>query len=564
MIELQERNIYTAVAESDVNASRASGSKPLVTAITIFLNAERFLEEAIQSVLAQSYEDWELLLVDDGSTDGSTEKARSYAARYPQKVRYVDHPGHENRGMSASRNLGLKKARGEYIAFLDSDDIWLPEKLERQVAILTDHPEAGMVYGAAQYWYSWTGNLDDEARDFIPGLGVSPDTLVSPPTLLKALLQSQVATSTACLARREIMRELGGYEESFRGLFEDQVFFAKVSIRAPVFVSSECWYKYRKHDDSHCTLTERAGKHHAERLVFLDWLETYSAEHAIHDPELRLAIKQERRKSRHPSLSRMSAGARYRMRTINERLKGWVRRALPAPVYRWLRSFRQQSEAAIPVGLVNFGDLRRLTPISRVFGFDRGTPVDRYYIEDFLTRNAARIRGRVLEVGDDSYTRRFGGDRVTQRDVLHVSPENPRATIVGDLATADHIPSDSFDCIVLTQTLHLIYDVRGALLTLHRILKPGGVLLITAPGISQIDHYDWGETWYWSFTARAVRRLVEEVFPGNNVFVETRGNVLAATAFLQGIALDELRTEELDHVDPDYQVTIAVRAVKGA
>jgi SAM-dependent methyltransferase len=211
---------------------------------------------------------------------------------------------------------------------------------------------------------------------------------------------------------------------------------------------------------------------------------------------------------------------------------------------------------------VRWGDLRRVTPVSRLFGFDRGLPIDRYYIEGFLARHAGDIRGRVLEVGDDSYIRRFGGERAVVRDVLHVSARNPSATIVGDLSRADHIPSDTFDCFICTQTLHLIYDFRRAIETIHRILKPGGVLLATFPGITQISRDEWSESWYWSFTALSARRLFEEVFPPADVAVEAHGNVLVAVAFLHGLAAAELRPEELDHHDPDYQCLITVRAVK--
>ena len=539
-------------------------SKSLVSIITIFLNAERFIEEAIESVLAQSYGEWELLLVDDGSTDESTAIARRYAAQYPHKVRCLEHDRHLNRGMSASRNLGISEARGEYIAFLDADDVWLPDKLKEQVAILTAHPEAAMVYGATEYWFSWTGEAEDAPRDVALGLGVESDTLVEPPTLVSALLQNQVATTTCGLARRQIVQEVGGYEESFRGLFEDQVFHSKVCLKAPVFVSGRCWYKYRKHADSCCSVAERAGRQHAERLTFLSWLEAYSDREGVADATLRQAIRKERWKARHPRLSRLPEHLSYRGRVMKEELKSVARRALPVPIYRWLRSRRNGAEDRPPVGSVSFGDLRRLTPISRVFGFDRGTPVDRYYIEDFLARNADYIRGRALEVGDDSYTRRFGGDRVAQRDVLHVSDENPHATIIADLASADHVPSDAFDCIILTQTLHLIYDVRAALATLRRILKPGGVLLATFPGITQIDHFDWGGSWYWAFTALSAQRLFGEVFAPGSFKVETHGNVFAATAFLHGVALEELRKDELDYNDPDYQVIIAVRATKEA
>src|SRR6185369_6092934 len=154
------------------------------------------------------------------------------------------------------------------------------------------------------------------------------------------------------------------------------------------------------------------------------------------DARLWRAIKRERWKARHTVLSRLPEHAHYRGRMMKEGLKSIARLALPEPVYRWLRSRRHRGEDRPPVGLVNFGDLRRLIPMSRVFGFDRGTPVDRHYIEDFLARNANRIRGRALEVGDATYTKRFGGDRVTQADVLHVSEDNPQATIIADLASA--------------------------------------------------------------------------------------------------------------------------------
>lgn len=218
--------------------------------------------------------------------------------------------------------------------------------------------------------------------------------------------------------------------------------------------------------------------------------------------------------------------------------------------------------ARVPVGAVRLADLRRLTPISRHFGYDRGLPIDRHYIEGFLARNTADVRGRVLEVGDSTYTQRYGGRRVQQSDVLHVAPGHPAATIVADLAHADHIPSGLFDCIILTQTLHLIYDVRAALRTAWRILRPGGVLLATVPGISPVDHGAWGHSWYWSFTAEALRLLVEESFPSAETQIETHGNVLAACAFLQGLAVAELSSAELDHHDPHYQVIVALRAVK--
>lgn len=219
----------------------------------------------------------------------------------------------------------------------------------------------------------------------------------------------------------------------------------------------------------------------------------------------------------------------------------------------------------IPPGKVRWGDLRRLEPLSRKFGFDRGMCVDRYYIEKFLREHSEEIRGYVLEIAEDMYTRKFGGKKVTCSEVLHVWEGNPRATIVADLTRAENIPSDTFDCIIFTQTLLCIYDVRAAVRNLYRILKPGGVLLATFPGISQISRYDmdrWGD--YWRFTTLSARRLFGEFFPQECVEVRSYGNVLVAIAFLEGLAAEELTEEELNYNDEDYQVLIAVRAVKPA
>jgi SAM-dependent methyltransferase len=214
------------------------------------------------------------------------------------------------------------------------------------------------------------------------------------------------------------------------------------------------------------------------------------------------------------------------------------------------------------IGEIDFGGLRRLTPISREFGYDRGLPVDRYYIERFLAQHSGDIRGRVLEIGDDSYTRRFGGERVNRSDVLHVNKRNPVATFIGDLTKAEHLPPEAFDCFIVTQTLHLIYDVRVALKNIYRILKPGGIVLATVPGISQISIDEWADYWCWSFTRLSIGRLFAEIFPTRAVDIDAHGNVLAAIAFLHGVAMEELRREELDYRDPCYDLLITIRAVK--
>ena len=232
-------------------------------------------------------------------------------------------------------------------------------------------------------------------------------------------------------------------------------------------------------------------------------------------------------------------------------------------LYRKWVSARHRLLGLPRTGHVSFGDLRRVEPFGRHFGTDRGQAIDRHYIEAFLQSHATDIRGRVLEVGDDGYTRQFGGQRVTHSDVLHVDASNPRATIVADLTVAPQIPDDSFDCIILTQVLHLIYEPSSAVRTLHRVLKPGGVLLLTSPGITQVPHgTNWAHTWYWAFTELAVLRMLEGAFGHGRVAVESAGNVFSATAMLYGLASQDLGTSDLEVQDPDYPVIIAARAHK--
>jgi hypothetical protein len=215
------------------------------------------------------------------------------------------------------------------------------------------------------------------------------------------------------------------------------------------------------------------------------------------------------------------------------------------------------------VGHVRFGNLRRLSPVSRLWGFDRGIPIDRYYIEKFLSQNTPDIQGHVLEIGDNLYTTKFGGADIMRSDVLHKIGGNPKVTVEADLTCADHLQGSTYNCIICTQTLQFIYDVKAAIQTMHRLLTTNGVLLITIPAITQISRDDmnqWGD--YWRFTSLSARLLVEEIFSETDVSVASYGNVLSAVAFLHGLAAEELSQKELDYIDPDYELVITVRAVK--
>jgi glycosyltransferase involved in cell wall biosynthesis len=545
----------------------------MVSVVTIFYNAERFIQGAIESVFAQSYRDWELLLVDDGSTDRGGAIARRYAAEYPRRVRYLEHAGHMNRGMSASRNAGIRAARGSMIAFLDADDVWLPNKLQRQVELLAAHPEAAMIFGAPLYWSSWTGTFADLHLDHRPPPGVPPNRLYRPPTLTRRLYplgSGGAPCPSDLLIRRCTLADVGLFEASFRGdlqLYEDQAFLAKMYLNAAVYVADECWTLYRQHQDSCVARVTRSGRYADVRRYFLNWLERYLVARGERRVAVWLALERALVLDRHPALVWISRFAKRSLRATGRRARRGVHRAIPEGLRRALRAARALSaepsrRTVPPPGSVRFGDLRRVEPLSRQFGFDRGLPIDRYYIEQFLERYAADIRGHVLEASDDCYTRAYGGARVGTSDVLHADGTNPKATIVADLSRGDDLPGDTFDCIILTQTLHLIFDSASAVRTLYRILKPGGIVLATVPGLSQIGDDQWGESWFWGFTSMSAHRLFTEVFGPSLVLVNAFGNVLAATAFLQGLAAEELRRDELEHPDPAYQVLIGVRAIK--
>lgn len=221
-----------------------------VSVIMIVLNGEQFIDEAIGSVIAQQGVDWELLIIDDGSSDRTAEIASCYVEKHPDKIRLLFHPERINAGMSASRNLGIANARGDYIAFLDADDMFLPGKLAEQSAHLDAEPSTGMIYGKTLIWHSW--KTGDAASDRYYDLGVVPGRTYPPRALFRTLIENRHQTPTTCNAmmRRDVLIELGGFDASFRGMFEDQVLFAKLMLRYPVHVSSRTWAWYRQHESA--------------------------------------------------------------------------------------------------------------------------------------------------------------------------------------------------------------------------------------------------------------------------------------------------------------------------
>lgn len=293
-------------------------SHPTVSVVVIFYNAAPFLAEAVDSVVAQTYSDWELLLVDDGSTDGSTAIAQQYVAAEPRRVKYLQHPGRQNLGMSATRNRGLTEARGAFVAFLDADDFWHPDKLERQVALLDANPSAGLVAGRKEYWYSWSGEPADATRDFIQPLDLPMNTLVEPPAVLVAFLKNEYSCLLDILIRRTAIEVVGGYELAFRNMHEDQVFHAKLCMRFPVFVADHSWCRYRQHSTSFIAKPLAPQVRNDYRKRFLDWVRRYADEHGVVDRALGATLRSESFAVAYPRFTQ----ARQRFWKFRQRLLG--------------------------------------------------------------------------------------------------------------------------------------------------------------------------------------------------------------------------------------------------
>ncbi|MBC6610245.1 glycosyltransferase [Hymenobacter sp. BT507] len=531
-----------------MSAAPASVALPVVSVIIPCYNQAHFLGKALASVQQQSYPAVEIVLVDDGSTDNT----RAVALAYEPALRYVYQ---DNQGLSAARNTGIRHSTGTYLVFLDADDWLYPQALALNVAHLQQHPHAAFVSGAFTRVFVDENRLQYEAKP------------IDADHYLHLLRGNYIGMIAAVLYQRWAFEEVL-YDPTLRNC-EDYDVYLRVARCHPVLHHTEFIAAYRLHTTNMSgnipAMLEGILKVRATQKPLLASAREKAA-YAYGDKFLRnfycleLLIKANIKKQ-HLTATEIVTLRRgnkiFYLRYLKRHMKSTLRQKASKLKNKLLG--RKINPA---IGDIQFGDFDTLTPFSNSFAYDRGGPVDRYYIENFLQKESKYITGRVLEIGDNEYTMRFGKGQVTKSDILHVDATNTLATFIGDLCDAPQLPDAAFDCIILTQTLQLIYDCRAALATCARILKPNGVLLLTVPGITPLADVTWNEFWYWSFTNKAVRQLLHDTFPTAEKEVTSYGNVLAAGAFLYGVGLPELPKDKLDYHDPSYQLITAARVVK--
>ncbi len=537
---------------------------PLISVIIPCYNHGEYLAQAIQSVLYQSYQFFEIIVVDDGSVDNT----KNICLEYP-KVKYIYQ---KNSGLSAARNEGIKCASGSFLVFLDADDWLLENGLKTNLDLLVPNKSIAFVSGGHQVFY------EDNHQTKLVQEEVNQNHYCR-------LLEGNYIGMHATVMYRHWVFDAFMFDTSLP-YCEDYDLYLKIARKYPVYHHTGLIAVYRIHDYNMSTnypemlkyvlivlsKNEKNLKTHQEKESkkrgIAIWKNYYSL--MIFD-HLRVQLNTTKTKPYKIEIQTLMMNApklflNFKLRKIlfplskiRENGKKNLKKFLPQKILKSISNFSSKKTF---FDKINLGDLNRTTPFSTQFGYDRGGPLDRYYIENFLKETSSRIMGRVLEIGDNEYTLKFGGDKVKKSDILHIDDSNKQATYIGDLSNAPNLPSNSFDCIVLTQTLHLIYDYKAAIETCHRVLKPGGTLLLTVPGISHIAQDEWGKYWLWSFTGNSIQKIMEERFSEDKISVKTHGNVLVASAFLYGMGLPDLKKKQMDYFDPHYQVIITVNAIK--
>jgi peptidoglycan/xylan/chitin deacetylase (PgdA/CDA1 family)/SAM-dependent methyltransferase len=506
-----------------------------------------FLDPLVHRVRDQTFSDWELILFDDGSRDGSRDIARRWAQSDP-RIRALSHPGHANHHQLATRVAAAEAARCDVVALLDQDDEWDVDYLEKHLArwAAVAPRNVQLSYGPGLYWYP-----DAPQRDYVQPMPSGAPGVFDPPELLSSFFEGVYAPTplpSATLMRRDVLRAAARFSEAARGSqCEDQYLWWFVAARWRVAIHGEPWVRYRQHEESALArmLAAPALARPAERR----FLESTRAELRLLHPT-------------HPLLS----GGRLERRLgelvdRDESRSGRLREGL-ARLARSAPTFASVADR-LREGGRRLGARSRLAygvaPLSEAFGEDRGKPLTRYYVEQFLAEHAGDVRGRCLEFEGADYTERYGEGEVESSDVLHLDASSPSATIIADLSKPNALPSDRFDCIVCTFVLHEIYGLKEAVRELHRILAPGGTMLVAVPHVTMCEPR-YNEL--WRFTVQGLTELLGETFGAEATSIRAYGNSLTAAAQLRGLVAEEFSEEELNVHDPRFAVVVCARVTK--
>ncbi|HEX6879028.1 MAG TPA: glycosyltransferase [Terriglobales bacterium] len=301
-----------------------SDRQPVVSIITPFYNPGKVLKGAIESIQSQSFAEWELLLVDDGSNDGSRAAAEDAARRDCERILLLSHADGKNHGLTVTRNLGLQHCRGEFVALLDADDVWLPSKLQEQVEILRHQADAAMVFGRSEYWHSWDAGAKE--TDSVPELPPG-ERMYAPPELWK-LCYPFGRFGTPCpsdlMFRRTALERVGGFEECFderSPTHEDIALLSKIFLSFPVYVSTRCWDRYRRHDGSIWSIAQRNGGEERSRAFYFEWMRGYLEKSGIRDEEIWQMLEQRSWRYRHSTVAAWLDMGRSALRPIKRLLR---------------------------------------------------------------------------------------------------------------------------------------------------------------------------------------------------------------------------------------------------
>lgn len=569
-------NNYRIPSSNPINDDQKTLEIPLVSIVIPCYNQSDFLGEAIKSALNQTYSNIEIIVVDDGSSDRTQEVALGFL-----DVRYIRQ---KNQGLSAARNTGIREGGGHYMVFLDADDRLLPIALESGLKCFREHRECAFVFGS--YRRIKSNGL------FGQDMGTSQFRQIkylrqycNHNNHYQALLhRNYIEMHASVMYRCDVLKSVGGFDTSLKAC-EDYDLYLRIARNYPIYFHGNVVAEYWQHKSnmskdnelmlkSVLTVLQSQWKYVKENKQYIKayhmgikFYTEYYGFPLIKEVMTQLSVRGERMHALQQMIALLrympSMFVHYRMKRMEYAIHRALKFVLPAFALQRLYTIQGSSAYIPPTGQIKFGDLRRLTPFSNECAMNCNTAIDRYFIEDFFASYCADIRGHVLEIGRFGYATSFGGAKVKKNDILYLKDANAEAfNNTLNLSNVDHIASSMYDCIIFPQELQYIYEMKEALVTLYRILKPGGVLLTTLSGISKKGKDEQSKKRLWSFTTLSARRLFEEVFPVSHLTVESFGNVFAAVALMHGLKATDLRPEELVYNDPQYQILITVRAVK--